>query len=104
VRSPFAPFKDAAAGGNRKLILVLISKLSTDAVYGFRDLIWRIPCHVFSKCIAIYPAAGPVGSLGEPICALEHIIRNRNRCFHTKSITIQLLEFKPPMIALAASF
>ncbi len=85
-RSPLALLENAACDGRHELVW-RSTELSADLVHCLGDLVGRVPGEVFLQCVAEELASRPLGAPRQLFCASKHLVWNRHRRFHTKSIT-----------------
>ena len=60
--------------------------LSANTIHRFRHVVGRVTRQVLFQSIAKKLAAGTSGALSQPFCPFKDVVRDRYRCFHTKSI------------------
>lgn len=68
--------------------------VSAHAIHRFRHIVRRVARQVFLHRIAKKLAAGTFGAPGQPFRPFEHVVWDRYRSFHTKSITTFGDDFK----------
>src|SRR5471030_91055 len=95
LRSPQSP---TCGGGDERI--ALIAHLVAHTIHRFGDFIRSVACHVLSERFAEYAAAGLAAPSRQALRLLEHVVRNRDRRFHTISITIRQASFNAPPYAI----
>jgi len=78
--------QDSATCGSNESVLPVFDALA-HAVHRLGYLIGRMACDVFLERGAVHLAPGLARTASEPFDVLEDLVRNRNRSFHTQSIT-----------------
>jgi hypothetical protein len=61
--------------------------LSANTIHGLRHVVGRVTRQILLQSIAKKLVAGTFGALSQPFGLFEDVVRDRYRCFHTKSIT-----------------
>ncbi len=67
--------------------IVLLSQRVANPVHLVRDFVGCVARNVLVKGGSIHVAPRPAAAVGEELSSLEDVVWNRNRSFHTGSIT-----------------
>jgi len=85
-RLPLDALKQAARGRRYKRVR-LNAKLRANAIHGFGDFIGAVARQVLFQGVTEKLASGALRPARQALGALKNLVRNGDRCFHTKSIT-----------------
>ena len=85
-RSPLDALQHPARGDGQEFIS-RDADLVAGAIHGFGDLVRRVARHVLPERSAVERASRLPLALRQSFHLVEDLVRDRNRCFHTKSMT-----------------
>ena len=84
-RLPLDSLQNIARRARRKFVCS-DADLSANTIHRLRHVVGGVTRQVLFQSIAKKLAAGTFGALSQPFCPFEDVVRDRYRCFHTKSI------------------
>lgn len=76
----------ASQGGNE--LVFFLADFRDCLIHGLGDFVRGMAGQVLAQGIAEKPAARLACATGKTLSSIKEIVRNRNRCFHTRSITV----------------
>jgi len=84
---PLTLSQDATGCGGDEFVF-LLADVFQSLIDGGGNLVGRVPGHVFTQSRTEYFASRSLGATGKTLDLLEYLVRDGNRRFHTRSITV----------------